>query len=297
MQKNLKATGFVFTKIVIIESLGPSDLKTGNMLKTSIDQYAAEFGLHLPVDYISCRTRQDILDELDQMVVKANMHGEIPIVHFECHGNSQRGLFCEDDSVVDWNDLKVYLTRINEATAFNLLAVFSACHGGHFLKKLSPLAPCPCWAMIGPTDEFDAADAMGGFRSFYRTAIETRDIGLAASALKGHSLSEGRWLIQHCEIWFEVVVKNYIVRLCDKNAVRQRTKLMHRRLVDEGERSSIGSLKRKIKNLNRKNLSGELFDSYFMVKKVPENKNRFAGTRLRIERIIQKLASTGRYAI
>ena len=297
MEKNLKATGFVFNKIVIIESLSSDDIKTGSILKISIDQCSSSVGLNLPVDYISCQSRQDILDSLDQIVVKAKAYGEIPIVHFECHGNSQIGLFCADDSVVDWNDLKIYLTRINEATAFNLLAVFSACHGGHFLKNLSPLAPCPCWAMIGPTDEFDAADAMGGFRSFYRTAIETRDIGLAASALKGHSLSEGKWLIQHCEIWFEVVVKNYILRLCDKNAVRQRTKLMHRRLIDEGKRNSIGSLKRKIKKLNKKNLSGELFDSYFMVEKIPQNKGRFAEARSRITKIIKKLASTGRYAI
>jgi hypothetical protein len=108
MGKNLKATGFVFNKIVIIESLNSDDIKTGSILKLSIDKCSSSVGLNLPVDFISCQSRQDILDSLDQIVVKAKAYGEIPIVHFECHGNSQQGLFCADDSVVDCNYLKIY---------------------------------------------------------------------------------------------------------------------------------------------------------------------------------------------
>ena len=297
MQKKRNATGFNFSKIVIIESLKPSDSKTGKLLKTHLDQFSYDEGWSLLVEYTCCQTRLDVINTLCRLILGAKEMGEIPILHFECHGNSRLGLICADDSLVDWEVLNSHLTSLNEATGFNLLAVFSACHGGHFLKNLSPLRPCPCWAMVGPTDVIDESDSMGGFRSFYRSVIKTRDIGLAALALKGHALSKGRWLVQHSEVWFEDVVKNYIVKLCNKNSTRKRTKNLYRRSIAEGRRASIGSLKRNLKRTNRKNLSGEFFDSYFMLEKIPNNKIRFAEARARMVKIIKELAATGKYSI
>jgi hypothetical protein len=298
MQQTFKATGFSFTKIVILESLEEHDPhKTGETLKTVIDGFVSDAGMAMPVELVRCVTKDDVLNTLERLITEATTEEQIPVIHFECHGNPDHGLFCADDTVVDWGTLGRYLTRLNKATGLNLLAVFAACHGGYFLKNLSPLAPSPCWAMVGPTESIDPADAMGGFRSFYRVAINDRDIGLAAAALKGHSLANGRWLSQHCEIWFESVVKNYVVRLCNKEATRKRAKAMHRQSVKQGTPKSIGFFIRALKNLNRQNLSGKFFDSYFMVHEIPSNDKRFAPMRIRIERLLQDLRGTGLYIV
>lgn len=297
MQKMYKATGFSFTKIVIIESLDPSDLKTGQMLKTSIDAGVSEANAGIFVEFVSCLTRSDVIGTLERLIHEAELEGQVPVVHFECHGHSQQGLFCTDDSVVSWDTLNRYLTRLNRATGLNLLVVLAACHGGHFLKSLSPLEPSSCWAMVGPTESIDAADAMGGFRSFYRVAMKCRDIGLAAKALRGHSIKSGRWLSQHCEVWFESAVKNYVISLCNKKSIRQRTKEMYRQSIQMGDRKSIGSLKRTLKNLNRQNLAGKFFDAYFMINEIPNNTTRFANARTRIVLLLDALRATRQYAI
>lgn len=297
MTPPLTATGFKFSKIVIIESLDEQDLKTGELLKSSLDTYIQQANGNTPVEFVTCLTNKDIFRTLERLIYEAEAEGQIPVVHFECHGNAELGLFCTDDTVVGWPELGACLTRLNVATGLNLLVVFVACYGGYFLKTLSPLDSCPCWAMVGPTANIDPADAMGGFRSFYRVALTHRDIGLASAALRAHSLSKGRWLSQHCETWFDLVVKNYVVKLCNKQAVRQRTKNMYRVSMAQGKRQSIGFFKRQLKKLNRQNLSGELFDAYFMVNKIPTNRVRFAEVRIRLKKQLENLRATGLYAV
>ncbi len=297
MKKTLSATGFRFSKIVIIESLDQNEIKTGALLKSSLDTFIHQASRNIPVEHVSCLTNHDVLRTLDRLIYEAEVEGQIPIVHFECHGNTECGLFCTDDSVVGWSELGACLTRLNVATGLNLLVVFAACYGGHFLKTLSPLDPCPCWAMVGPTESIDPGDAMGGFRSFYRVAITHRDIGLAVAAMRGHSLNKGRWLSQHCETWFDLVVKSYVLKFCNKQAVRQRTKNMYRASIVQGTRQSIGFFKRKLKKSNRQNLSGELFDAYFIISKIPDNRARFAEVRVRLNKELEKLKATGLYAV
>lgn len=137
MKKTLSATGFRFSKIVIIESLDQNEIKTGALLKSSLDTFIHQASRNIPVEHVSCLTNHDVLRTLDRLIYEAEVEGQIPIVHFECHGNTECGLFCTDDSVVGWSELGACLTRLNVATGLNLLVVFAACYGGHFLKTLS----------------------------------------------------------------------------------------------------------------------------------------------------------------
>lgn len=295
---NMKVSGFTFSKIIVIQSLEAHETKTGLHLSEYIKAQIAETDHRIDLEYITCSSGAEFVSILHRLTAEAKRGGEIPIVHVECHGSANDGLEFENGSMLSWNEVASELMRLNVACKFNLLTVFSACFGGHFLSQMGVISPAPCWCMVAPTETVDPGEIMNSLRVFYSTLLQSVDAGKAASKISQIPLSKGRWFAKPAELWFEEVVTHYISNHCTKAATRERVKKIHRQLIDEGNpHRSIDNIKREIRRLNRENLLGKYFDEYFQTNLIPENYRRYEHARRRLESRLDEFKNSDKYCV
>ncbi|UPT38867.1 hypothetical protein [Pseudomonas amygdali] len=291
-----RLSGFKYSKIVIIQSLEFDEVQTGDELLKVMAGLAYEDSSLPPVFVINCSSANSFLTELDRLIVEAES-GSIPILHVECHGSMNEGLEFENSSTLDWGRLSAALVRLNVATRFNLLAVFSACYGGEFLRQMEAIAPAPCWCLVAPTEEVAVDEVMRGFREFYSKLLLENDVGAAIRAISNCRLSEGRWLTTPAEYWYEKLVIGYLETHCIKPVARARAKEIRRTLKAEGKNHSVGSLLRLLQKRNRNSLVHDYFDTYFITSQLPENFDRFINVRNRINYKVDALRDTKKYLL
>lgn len=294
---NLPTAGFRLTKFVVVESLESHEVKTGKLLADQLQTLVSEHAPELDVEYITCENVIEFRQILANLTQEAKERKAIPVLHVECHGSTSEGLEFANGSSLGWVELASILTELNIATEFNLLAVLSACFGGYLLGEISAITPAAFWCIVAPTLTIDPADAMRGFRIFYRTLFVTGDAGIAATQLVRTRLTEGEWFAQLAQLWFERLVLGYVETHCTPKAARTRATGLYRRLRANGQSASIGGLIRQLKQRNRSDLTGKYFDIFFCTERVPSAANRFAAVRERVHRKLATLRTSGRYVI
>jgi hypothetical protein len=291
-----KTTGFTLTRITVIESLGSGEVKTGSTLAEYIRGVGETNNRPIAVDLINCTDCADFRNIFKKLTSDALL-GEIPIVHVECHGDQNTGLKFADGSNMPWDEVAALCLALNIACRFNLLAIYSACFGGHFLGQMGAVNPAPCWCMIAPTETVNSAEIMRGLRDFYETLIRTLDIGGAILQLSQNELTRGEWFGKAAEVWFQQLMVGYIKGHCTRAQAKRRVELLHSKLKNAGNKVNPRDLKRQIKNRNRTSLASEYFDKYFIVDKIPENAQRFSNARKRLLEEIDILRATKKYLI
>lgn len=288
---------FHLSRIVIIESLESHEPKTGEYIAGLIDASDNARLLGLTVEYITCEHVHAFTQCISALTIDVCTTGRIPLLHVDCHGHETDGLEFANGSMLSWADLSNLLVNLNRATRFNLVAVFSACYGGHFLSQLDSIEPAPCCAMIAPTHVVNPSEIYACFGTFYKTLFEGRDAGLAVDAIVRMNLEEGKWFAQLAELWYERVVVEYIEKHCTNAEIKIRALGMLHRLISEGHSADISQLKRGLIQANRTALLGKFFECYFMTNTIPENTYRFRAVRSRIVNHLSQLQKTGKYGI
>ena len=290
--------GFRLSQVLIVESLEPHEVQTGAQIADFIN--AAEgsaASLGIAVEYRTCDNAPEFRAFLRSLTTHVRATGSIPLLHVECHGDENVGLeFC-NGSVMSWLELSELLVELNRATRFNLVTVFSACYGAHFLSRVDSIDPAPCFAMIAPTAAVEPYELLAGFRTFYSTLLRSQDVAVAVGEILRLRLTEGVWFAHLAEFWYEEVAVRYVETQCTKPEMRRRALRMHRKLQSEGLSRDIGQLRRGLVQVNRHNLLVKFFDRYFMTVDIPENTQRFRAARKRIENRLSCLRRTGRYGV
>lgn len=289
-------SGFTFNRIVIVQSLEPSDTETGEILSQFILGEQKIAGINLPIEVIKCGYAAEFIQIVQRLTTEAAA-GNIPLLHVECHGDPKEGLEFENGSTLSWESVASALLPLNIASGFNLLSVFSACFGAHFLGQMGAITAAPCWCLVAPTETVDPGEILGGFRAFYSALFRVKNMGSAVNAIARCKLSRGRWLSEFAEVWFETVVTGYVEAHCNKSAARERARKIYRKLKAQGQYKSIGALLRLLRERNRQDLLGEYFNTYFVTEKVLGNRQRFESARQRVIAKISRLRNTGRYIV
>jgi hypothetical protein len=287
--------GFTFTKIVIIQSLEPDEVETGRILSDFITSLGTDNeSCNVPIEIIECGHAGQFIEILHLLTQDA-AKGTIPLLHVECHGHPLDGLEFENSSTLSWERVSEALLPLNIATKFNLLAVFSACFGAHFLGQMGAIQPSPCWCLVAPTERVDVAEVMGGFRTFYSALLNDYDMGSAVRAISQCRLSQGRWLSEPAELWFENLVTGYVKEHCNEESSQRRAKEMFRILKKQGNYVSIGGILRMLRKQNKADLPNKYFEIYFITEQIPENSRRFENTLKRVEARLAELRDSGQY--
>jgi hypothetical protein len=290
--------GIKLNRVIVIQSLESLEVQTGCLIRDHIEYKLESNQMGLSIEFMTCESRTEFLAILHQLESDAIARDSIPLVHVECHGDSIQGLEFANASTLSWLDLADALKRLNIATRFNLLTVFSACFGGHFLGQMGCASePAPCWGLVAPTDTVDPGEILAALRSFYSVLIETKDVGAAIQKISLTKLSAGRWFGQTAEEWFEKLVSGYVREQCTKDAARLRAKKLQLEILQSGKHVSMGSLKRQLKTRNRATLLDDYFNNYFVTDMIPENIPRFNHARERMQTEFEDLRRTNKYII
>jgi hypothetical protein len=287
---------FTFRRIVIIESLDANEVKTGEILQKFISADAGFIATGSSVELLECGYAGQFLQILQELTLAA-ASGDVPLLHVECHGSMEEGLEFANGSMLSWGQVSGALLPLNRASGFNILAVFSACFGAHFMGHVAAISPAPVWCAIGPTGKVDPSEIMGGFLTFYSVLFSDEDMSQAVKAISKHQLNQGKWMTLTAEDWFETMVIAYVKGLCTKAIMKTRAKAMFRQLKDEGKYLGMGACTRILQKGNRESLTGQFFDKYFMTDLLPRNVQRFENTRKHMEARLEMLRSTGLYVL
>ena len=289
--------GFHLSRVVILESLKPGEVKTGLETANYVRVQDATIAAGIPIEYRDFNGAQDLINFLTSLRLDAIQTQNTPLLQVECHGDDVIGLEFRDGSCLSWPQLSELLAELNRATRFNLISIFSACYGGYFLSRISTVDPAPCYAMLAPTEAIWPHEILAAFRTFYSEFFRSMDAGRAMSSISKLSLESGSWMPILAESWYEHVVINYVQQHCTRQEMKVRTLRTANALRASGVAANMHKVKLGLVQGNRKSITGKFFDKYFMVADIPENATRFGSLKLRIEKRIHELRATGRYGI
>lgn len=286
---------FEFSKVAIIQSLDPGDFETGTELGNSIDGMRGDQDDVPVVELIKVGGREEFLQGISKLTDEVELHHAFSILQIEMHGlDDKSGLAFPDDTTLTWQDLSFPLARLNKATDFNLLVCMSACFGGHSLSFVRPDGPSPCFGLIGPTHSVSPSELLGGFRSFYRELIITRDLNAALVKLHAHTLQEGGYINITAEEWFFKIADGYLKTYCTEERLSARAKAITEKLMN-GRNNLNAAQMTAICDIGKTLVSGFLdrrFPAFFMLDEIPENQARFSASLEAAKQRLEEFLST-----
>lgn len=282
-----------FNHFYILSSLKPSEEFTAIELFKFIEAEKIENGLHIDLTHIKFDGFTD-LENILKDINKSTLEGTRPIIHFECHGDPDDGLFFKDNTEIQWDKLSELLLKINRSSRFNLLIGLAACYGSEFFGNMSPMHPCPCLLVFAPAKEVDPGEVMSGPRQFYGTLLRTRDADEANRRLRN---AQGEWLWLSAEVLFLGAVHNFITLHCTPERLLEEIKDAQSHFSKHGIQKSIPELTADFNKYAENKILNDFFDKYFSTDAVPENKHRFANLKIRVQKLIEELRGTGKYWI
>jgi hypothetical protein len=275
-----------FNKIVIIQSL--KDFLTGNRLQDDLNILTIFTDGIVTSELIDVGNKIEFLASLSKIKKDVQEGKYRPIIHIEAHGNEDNsGLMLASKEVITWQEMKISLAGINEATRFNLIICISACYGGSLAKALETNDRSPCWALVGPKEDMYPEDLLKDYTGFYKEIFKTKSGSMALKRLN-HSLTgnDAKYYFTTAEWFFELVWLNYLREYCSKENLNKRANEMLKKLRKKNLRylPSRNEIKNDILGRHPE-LFAKSKETFFMMDLFQENCDRFI---VDYEKILQK---------
>lgn len=168
--------------IVVIQSLNPNDVKTGEMLYNDILQYkecqkSGSFSSFYNVNS-SEAFRLAVKD-----VEKSLLEGDILTMQFETHGCDE-GIGLSNGDILKWKDFYDIIRPLNIKTGHLLFVVMAMCKSIAMISSIDIEKRAPYRAFICTTRVVSPDEIYGGFLAFYEKYFNMLDIEQALIALQ-----------------------------------------------------------------------------------------------------------------
>lgn len=152
-----------------------------------------------------------------------------PIIHFDGHGDSRRGMQVgRSPDFFSWAELVKKLRKINMATENNLCVVMGVCSGFDLIRTISILKPVPFYALVAPRREVSTGYLDERVSLFYRSLLSDRTLDEARQLF----LPELAYF--HAEKMFLIVMARHIAEHCVGKGVRLRRERLLSEAVENG---------------------------------------------------------------
>lgn len=277
--------GGEISRIVIIQSLEECETQTGQILYDAIA--GARGSSPISCEWHRAESAAEFREIVASLIHRARTNGLVPALHIECQGDQDVGLNFANNSDLSWEELHAIMVELNLACRFNLILSPSACFGAHFLPKLDVRRTSPCWFIVAPSCPIEAAETMRYFREFYTGVLMNQDLTLATTPIAG--MDGGAWYQQGAERWLEFMVSGYIRDYCTLTRNRERATRVWRESGGKKAPKTLDEYKRILVDLNRDMAWGSGFDAFFAIDEIPGNRERFAGVRSRMRRLVKRM--------
>ena len=107
------SVGFHLSRVVIVESLNPGEVKTGLETANFVRAQDSTLAARIPIEYHDCNSAQDFINILANLKFDAIRTENFPLLQVECHGDDVLGLEFRDASCLSWPQLSELLAELN----------------------------------------------------------------------------------------------------------------------------------------------------------------------------------------
>lgn len=257
-----------FNKILVIDSIPEGEINTAKRLYEDIETYANAYQDSPVPEYIRIESGEELIRVLSECQKLAISNDIYPMLHIECHGNED-GFQFANGSILDWRELKIPLTDLNEAMRLNLMIAVAACVGAALAKVIRMGDKAPFWGLIGPTDLASPSELEGPYRALYQTLIKDKSPEKAIAAFE-QAAKLGLFWRTTAQGLFEKVWALYKEEYCNETILEERITRMQLK-APHLDRAKLKELLQ-----NHEPVAFERYRSnYFMCDKYPEHVERF----------------------
>lgn len=189
---------FSSDRLIIIESLRPSDQKTGSALHNNvIPEVNKTARMPLQSSLINVQNSSEFANAISY-VEQVTQNGAKPIIQFETHG-TDFDLELSNGDIVTWQNLSPRLRAINASTHNNLFLMMAACEGISITRELYSYDDvAPFYGALGPINKISGSNLLSFYREFYSRAIGSDDI-VNALMLVTNEVYRGAYYPVTCE--------------------------------------------------------------------------------------------------
>lgn len=248
---------FAFNIIYIIDVLGDEDLDSSSDIKINTNRpdditlksntasklFKSISSLKVPIPIVFVKIHNipmliSFFKELEKGVIKK---GLIPIVHFECHGSPDDGMFFPSiKKYISWSEMNDLFLMINKHTMNNLLAIVAGCDSFKSTENIDFAKGSPYGCYIGANKVTDAS-IISRFKDFYRYIFIYNDfdgacdlLGSDFSMVFSYDICMQRFLLPLVLSYFGEDKKEFVEYTIN-------------RLIDNGQQGSIGEIRKLAK--------------------------------------------------
>ena len=182
----------------------------------------------LPAEMIEITSAIELHSALTELVRLANL-GAKPMIHFDCHGSLERGLWlAASDEYMSWSELISLLRDINQACGNNLCVVSACCFSFEAVRFVDIHLTAPFGILIAPEGEVNAGFLEENMVAFYREMLALGDI---TSAMETRLKASFRMF--HSEKMLAHVLTKYIDQGGMGRRLRERREALMKMAVPE----------------------------------------------------------------
>lgn len=266
-----------FNRIYIVESLQVSERQTGSELHNDLLNRMSY--IHNDFQSILRRPKDrkewgqvfsDILDDCQR-------NGNIPIIHFEVHGSSQKdGLVLTSRELVKWEELYQQLYPINKAVKNELFVTWAVCHGNCFMSSSFLNRPAAFRGMVGSFETIYNNDLTLRFNEFYEELFRSFDLNKAYEALaQANTGMPNSFRCYSAELIFALTWQRYGKELSTETELERRARELYGNNTEELSRygfteDSFVDHYKKNKDAYIQKVFEQDYDTYFMLDIYPE---------------------------
>ncbi|WNK58181.1 hypothetical protein RM151_00600 [Pantoea agglomerans] len=186
---------FKVNSLFIIDLLGENDAvhglnknkNTAQLICDGIDDLSQKNKIYQHVYYVKCQNKPQLIEFLTKGIKKEIKNNLIPHLHFEFHGDEEKGLQTPvDNQYLSWGELNNLLLKINKLTKNNLGVFLLGCHGVGLRKELKVVTNIgsPYGFLIFSKAEIFEGQLKTRMKDFYRLLFIERELDVALEVLQ-----------------------------------------------------------------------------------------------------------------
>ncbi|MEE3383842.1 MAG: hypothetical protein VZR36_01995 [Prevotella sp.] len=168
--------------IVVIQSLYPNDVKTGEILYHDVLQYKEYHKRESFSSFYDVNSSKEFRLAV-QGIEESILEGDILTLQIETHG-SDEGIGFNNGEILKWKDFYNIIRPLNIKTGHLLFVVMAMCKSIAMISAINPEERAPYRAFICTTRNVTSDEICRGFLAFYDKYFNLLDISQALAGLQ-----------------------------------------------------------------------------------------------------------------
>jgi hypothetical protein len=193
--------------VFVLESLKATDPRTGKAIHRYLDKQG------IGNTYLQFASKQVLFEILAKVKNTVAISGELPFVHFDCHGNNDGIAVITDGKkgeLVTWAEILELFIDIYKTSKQGLVVCMSSCNGFHISRMVAMGKACPFDQLCGSLKKISFNKSMEAYKFFYKNVADGMPVFDAAIAIHhAAGLTELEFLSANKYSLWNLMVKGY----------------------------------------------------------------------------------------